>query len=1375
MSSDRPTISDSPAIAEAPLKHPGDEALRALSLGQLSDEELTDVSAHLGECPACCRRIDQLATDDPLLVRLQQSAASPVKVLVTPAQRRPAVRALRESHQAKASSQKRASELKPVILPAPKQIGDYEILAEVGRGGMGVVYKARHRSLRRLAALKMVLAGEFASPTQELRFRLEAELAARVQHPNIVQVYEIGNYEGRPFLALEWVEGGSLANILNGKPWPAHEAAALIETLARAMDAAHSEGVIHRDLKPANVLLAVERGGWRVEGGNQGVEGGGWSVEGRKQAKPQQGEGDEGSELQGTRSLADKHGSSRDMLQGDQGLPKGRAFRADQSDSPGGRVDPGEHSGRSGTGAHERVSSAPECCEGLGNGAGNSSNAESASRVDRREQDGAPSPPNGADQPHALRTPQGAGETPLSTLHPSPSTLHQSSHSPLPTPHSPLLPKITDFGLAQTIEGSHTMTQSGFLVGTPGYMAPEQACGKRALVGPGTDIYALGVILYQLITGQLPFQRDSTLELLQSVTSDEPVRPRRLLPRLPRDLEAITLHCLEKEPRRRYATALALAEDLRRFQEGKQVAARPVGAAARVIRACRRRPLVASLIALLVASVLGGLAGVSWKWLEANEQRDLANAHARQADSEKQAALYQAYRASLAAASGALLNHDVADAARNLESAPGAQRGWEWRHLSNRLDDSSRVVPLPAGADCFLIPSSDRLWVGVWNSDGLRLLDLEGSNQRILPLGPEHRSRVQVAHTRRGFRVVAGVGKSGTDLLDDAGHVVCRIFAPANANFSSFAISQDGARLAGAYTADDRSRIAVYDAATGKQTAICDGHHDVIWTLTISPDGTKIASGSGGDDPTARIWNAADGTLVAVCQGHRSKIDCVAFSMDSSQLVTTSSDRTVRQWDAKTGEEIEAPYDRHASEVYSAVYSPDGKWVASASADRTIRVWHAKGRQEVAVLHGHTGRVAELAFAPDGRRLASLSCRSTWVIVGDDTARVWDLDPDATLPALRGHMRGIYPVAYSPNGRWLASGSWDNTWRLWDAATGEPCAVLRQSSFIWDLVFGPDSTWLVSTSDDDRLRVWDMAAARVRKEIPVPGRIQQSLTVSPDGTRAAVTTIDPKNGKPQLIVCDIASGKLLLSSEGHSLAYSPDGRWLAALTEDAKTVLLLDARTHETVARLSGHENIVFKAAFSPDCRLLATCSRDRTVRLWQIDPASSTPHSPLSTPHSSSCQVLRGHTDEVFAVAFHPDGTRLATAGRDGAISLWDLTRNEEVVRLPWHRSFVWSLAFSPNGATLASGSGDCTVGLWDTAPLKNRYQARREAAALRPEAERLVEKLWREQKAPEEVVQAIRADKASSEALRHEALRAVLRRSLPPEAVPGDPRDPP
>ncbi|HSI30733.1 MAG TPA: serine/threonine-protein kinase, partial [Miltoncostaeaceae bacterium] len=692
--------------------------------------EIAGLSANLADCPACCLRIDRLAADDRLVTQLRHGAASSTDVLVGPAQRRPAVRALRLSHDSKSAIG--TPDAAPVIPPAPTAIGEYEILGEVGRGGMGVVYQARHRGLQRPAAVKMVLAGEFASRAQGVRFRLEAELAARVRHPNFVQVYEVGSHDGRPFLALEWVEGGSLADRLLGKPWPPAEAAALVETLARAMHVAHDEGVVHRDLKPANILMAAD----------------------------------------GT-------------------------------------------------------------------------------------------------------------------------------------------PKITDFGLAQPLEGGRTVTRSGILVGTPGYMAPEQAAGTRALVGPATDVYALGVVLYQLCTGRLPIQADSTLEWLRAVTSDEPVRPRRLQPRLPRDLEAVTLRCLEKEPRHRYPSALALADDLGRFREGKPVLARPAGPVTRLTRACRRRPLVAALLALLALSLLAGMGGVTWKWVEANGQRDLAVA-------EKQAALYQAYRASLAAAGAAIESHDVADAASHLRSAPEDLRGWEWKHLHSRLDDSSAVFPVPPAEGGVLVAGADRLRVATWTAGGVRLTDLIGGTHSTVPVHPDRGPyTISARQTRLGLRVVSWVGRTSFGLHDETGRLQTR--APAvTPGPDSVYVSPDGTRVAHRWLDGEQARLQIYNAATGELTAVCDGHDTDLIGATFSPDGERIATC--GEDLVARVLDAATGMLLFTFRGHTKKVVSVAFSPDGSYLVTASSDGTVRQWDSRTGREreTEPPYERHTSEVFAA-------------------------------------------------------------------------------------------------------------------------------------------------------------------------------------------------------------------------------------------------------------------------------------------------------------------------------------------------------------------------------------------------------------------------------------------------------------------------
>ena len=319
----------------------------------------------------------------------------------------------------------------PTVVPA---VSGYEIFGELGRGGMGVVYKARQLRLNRIVALKMILAGDHASPESGLRFMAEAESIARLHHPHIVQIFAFGDCGGRPYFEMEYVAGGSLSDRLGGSSWPLRDAARLVETLARAIHEAHRLGIVHRDLKPANILLSTDG-----------------------------------------------------------------------------------------------------------------------------------------------------------------------------------IPKIADFGLAKCLDIETGLTRTEWIVGSPSYMAPEQAAPDATAIGPAADVYSLGAILYQLLTGRPPFQAATVLETLEQVKLDPPIAPSRLRPKLPRDLVTICLKCLEKEPARRYASAAELAEDLRRFEAGETIRARPVGIPERLWRWCRREPALASLALTLLA----GFLGVATQWWRA--------------------------------------------------------------------------------------------------------------------------------------------------------------------------------------------------------------------------------------------------------------------------------------------------------------------------------------------------------------------------------------------------------------------------------------------------------------------------------------------------------------------------------------------------------------------------------------------------------------------------------------------------------------------------------------------------------------------------------------------------------------------------------------
>jgi WD40 repeat protein len=596
------------------------------------------------------------------------------------------------------------------------------------------------------------------------------------------------------------------------------------------------------------------------------------------------------------------------------------------------------------------------------------------------------------------------------------------------------------------------------------------------------------------------------------------------------------------------------------------------------------------------------------------------------------------------------------------------------------------------------------------------------------------------------------------EVVDEEARVTARLPGAPELGANAVCLSQlgclspDGSRLALAWSSPKGWAVTLYQLGGDERPVIHINPGCSVWSLAFSPDGRHVAGAC--EDRVARIWDTATGELRAACRGHRSKVLSVAFRPDGRRLLTASADGTVRQWDPATEREVEPPYDLHTGEVNTAAYSPDGSRVVSAGTDRTVRLWCASDGQEVAVLHGHTGSVQEAAFTADGRQVVSVSAYTelrgfAW----DSTVRVWEAASGAGLPVLHGHTSYVYPVACSPDGRWIASGSWDQTVRLWDAQTGELCAILPHRGTVRALAFGPDSAWLISACDgEERLPVWDVATGRRRHEVQGTGKVVLALTVRPDG--AAVAVADREGG---VSISELATGRNVASWrvagtwEKKALGYSPDGRTLAGTGEDLAVIDLWDSQTLERTARLSGHTALVYSAAFSPDGRLLVSASSDRTVRVWDV-------------PTGQCVAVLRGHTDEVLTATFHPDGTRVASGGRDGAVWLWDLATGQEAARLRGHMNYVYSLAFSPDGKSLVSGSGDNTVRLWDAEPLRERYLARRAAEALRPDAERLVERLFREKKDANQVAAALRADRALSEPRRDTALRELLRQSTMP-----------
>jgi WD40 repeat protein/tRNA A-37 threonylcarbamoyl transferase component Bud32 len=834
-------------------------------------------------------------------------------------------------------------------------------------------------------------------------------------------------------------------------------------------------------------------------------------------------------------------------------------------------------------------------------------------------------------------------------------------------------PHVIDFGLAKRLETDEASAASAqAAMGTPNYMAPEQALGLREQITIATDVYGLGTLLYSLLTGHAPFRGDSAHEMIRQVIEAEPRRPRAVNPGVPLDLETICLKCLEKEPQKRYKSARELGEDLERWLAGKPILARPVSTPEKFAKYARRHPWGSGMAGLLVLTAALGSGGIVWQWRQAVAARAglqlavrVAEHNEDLAKKSEDYARHLAYAATLNLAERDWKDANIYAVTRHLkDTLPPPEktdlRGFEWYYL-DRLCQSQGLT---------LAGHWDTVHSVAYSPDG-RLLASASLDKTI---------KVWDAATGQTIRSI--------QTSDQDVYVV--IFHP------------DGARLASAGT---EGVVKLWDAATGQSIRTFKGHTGHVHELAISRDGKILASWS--RDGTIKFWDVATGSLVRTLQDHKPSVNIgkIAFSPDGKTLVSAGGEeRHVRVWDVAEGilartldhsvrasgtrtapkaavNDVAAGTKISAAETRTpVVFSPDGKTIACGADDGTIKFWDNQSRAPLRTFvdfHNRTP-VADLAYSPDGKTLAAV--RHT-----GQTISLWEVETGYLVRSITGHQSGIRGIAFSPDGLHVASASVDMTIKIWDTTRDQDAMTLMAKHLVRDVAFGRDGSYVLSASLDGSVTLWDLRSrTEVRTFVGHTGPVQ-SVTVSHDGRRAASAGEDES-----VRLWDVAIGKEIRALRGHtaavrSISFSPDDRFLASASLD-RTVKLWEVESGREVRTYDGHSQGVNAVLFSPDGKLLVSAGKDGFVLIRDVDSGRQFP-------------VIKGVGGGVSALALSPDGRLLATGGYDCVVAIWDVSTGRNIHSLAGHAGVVADLAFAPDGRRLASAGGDQTVRIWDPA----------------------------------------------------------------------------
>jgi WD40 repeat protein/serine/threonine protein kinase len=949
------------------------------------------------------------------------------------------------------------------------------------------------------------------------------------------------------------------------------------------------------------------------------------------------------------------------------------------------------------------------------------------------------------------------------------------------------VPKIIDFGIAKAIAQPLTektfVTFQGQLLGTPEYMSPEQVDLAIQDIDTRSDIYSLGVVLYELLAGILPFEREwlahlSFSEMQHTIREQEPASPsirltnlgqqaktiaaRRgtqliaLARRLHRELEWIPLKAMRKDRCRRYKSASEMADDVRNYLNGNPLIAGPETAVYRVKKFVRKHAGSVATVILVAAAIILGLITSTAMYFRAEDARQrevVARSDAEQSErmaqeqrniAEEQRGLAEQraeeYRRSLYCNSIALAYASYRDGnsermRRLLNSCPTDLRGWEWDRLNYISDQSIRTVKgvASSSSDIYsfvLSPDGQHFACGM--KDEIKIRNAATGAEEMILRG--HSGPVCIAYSPDGRRIVSGSVDKTIKVWDARTGIALMTLTGNQDAVDNVAYSPNGERIAsGGYD----GTVRLWDANSGKEIFTMRGHQEqnCNWALAFSPDGKWLAS-SGGWDKMIKIWDVSNGTEVATIVGDRTAVRPVTFSPDSSYVAFGGFDKVVRIWDVNQCVE-KAVLRGHNGIINALAFTQDGKRIISSGSDGTIRVWDTATNNELMILRGHIGGAKAICLSPTGKEVYSIGY--------EDTVKVWGLYVDREQLALEEH-DALGQIVFSPDGRSVA-GIRSNTIVLWNVSSGAEAMTMKSN---WNdypsIAFNPDGRQ-IACGNGDVVEIWNVASGN--KTMTLRGHTGSVYCVafSPDGR--SVVSVSEKN---EMKVWDAGTGAELLNvawqrnspesfADGaarhvRSIAFIRDGKWVVVPGYD-ETVRVWDLSSGEQVMTLRGHKLFVRGVAVSPDGRRIASCSSDKTIKIWDANTGIE-------------LMTLVGHQSLVQSVSFSPDGRRIISCGEYNEVKIWDASNGAEVMHLEIPDGVLWAV-FSPDGRTVGICSGGGRIILWESNPPAEGYELREAADTAR----RTVDDLYTKYGFYYEVINQLQADESLDETVREVALQ--------------------